>query len=132
MRSLLYKHHSVSRWLLGRPGIDTALITVVDDTALHYACQSGALLDIVAQLAELSRRQGSLNLKEVTGWTALDWAVDKAVICDSIAHASIALYLAWLGADCKPCRRRAGPVTFQTWLDEGCQQQAQYILGGLH
>ena len=70
MWSLVCQHHSVSRWLLGRPGLDTALTTVVDDTALHCACQDGAPLDIVAQLAELSRRQGSLNLKDGTGWTA--------------------------------------------------------------
>ena len=50
-------------------------------------------------------------------------ALDIAVRC---GHYSIALYLAWLGADCAWYYRRAGPVTFHTWLDEGCQQQAQY------
>ena len=45
---------------------------------------------------------------------------------DMYGHASIALYLAWLGADCKPFHLRVGQVTFQTWVDEGYQQQAQY------
>ena len=120
MLSLSNKHHSVSRWLLGRPGIDTTATDAEDnDTALHFACRRPTPLEIVAQLAELSRRQGNFNLKNGTGLTGLDWAVVKR-------HPSIALHLAWLGADCKPFHRRAGPVKFQTWLDEGCQQQAQY------
>ena len=62
MVSLANKHHSVSRWLLGRPGIDTFQTTsYYGTTALHIASWSGAPLDIVAQLAELARRQGTLN-----------------------------------------------------------------------
>ena len=96
MASLVNKHHSVSHWLLGRPGINTALTKVYSGTtALHIACNSDdAPLDILAQLAELSRQQGSLNLKDGAGFTGLD----RAVV---FRHASIALHLAWLGADCK-------------------------------
>ena len=96
MESLTNMRHAVSRWLLGRPGIDTALTKVYSGTtALHIACNSDdAPLDILAQLAELSRRQGSLNLKDGAGFTGLD----RAVV---FRHASIALHLAWLGADCK-------------------------------
>ena len=116
MRSLLYKHHSVSRWLLGRPGLDTVTTTVNAETALHWACHFGAPLDIVAQLAELARRQGSLNLKDVAGWTALDCAV-------KIGRTSIALHLAWLGAGCR-VENKLWPegVTLQTWLDAGLAQ----------
>ena len=115
MSSLYTKHHSVSRWLLGRPGIDTALTTVSAATALHIACRYSAPLDIVVQLAELARRQGTLNRKDDSGRTGLDWAV-------KYGHTSIALHLAWLGTDCQPYNRRAGPVTLQTWLDEGLAQ----------
>ena len=115
MRSLLYKHHSVSRWLLGRPGLDTVTTTVNAETALHWACHFGAPLDIVVQLAELSRRQGSLNPK-ATGYTALDLAV-------MIGHTSINLYLAWMGAGCR-VENKLWPegVTLQTWLDAGLAQ----------
>jgi len=66
MSSVSRQHHAVSHWLLGRPGLDTTASTAVEaDTALHLACLRGAPapldLDIVAQLAELSRWQGSLN-----------------------------------------------------------------------
>ena len=61
MWSLARKQHTVSRWLLGLPGLDTASTAEVADTALHCACRFGAPLDIVAQLAELARRQGTLN-----------------------------------------------------------------------
>jgi len=115
----LYQHHSISRWLVGRPGIDTALTTVSAATALHIACMRPTPLDIVAQLAELSRQQGSLNQKDNSGRTGLDRAVVRG-------QDSIALHLAWLGADCQPYNRRAGPVTLQTWLDEGLAQDAQY------
>jgi len=122
MWSLARKQHLVSRWLLGLPGLDTASTAEVADTALHCACRFGAPLDIVAQLAELARRQGNLNPQTLSTYsTGLDYSA--AVM---FGHDSIALYLAWLGADCMSCDRRAGPVTLQTWLDEGFQQQAQY------
>ena len=62
MWSVFGKHHSVSRWLLGRPGIDTAPTAESAETALHYACRCGAPLplDVLAQLAELARWQGTL------------------------------------------------------------------------
>jgi len=121
MCSLIGEHHTVSRWLLGRPGHDTGLTTIsIAYTALHIACRYSAPLDIVVQLAELARRQGTLNRKDDSGRTGLDWAV-------KYGHTSIALHLAWLGAGCR-VEYKLWPegVTLQTWLDAGLAQDAQY------
>ena len=116
MFSLRNQNHAVSRWLLGRPSIDTALTAAGGITALHVACGYGTPLDIVAQLAELSRRQGSLDIKHDSRRTGLDIAVMRG-------HTSIALHLAWLGAGCR-VENKLWPegVTLQTWLDAGLAQ----------
>ena len=48
------KQHSLSRWLLSLPGLDTSLRNRINCTALHRACWHKAPLDIVITLVRLS------------------------------------------------------------------------------
>ena len=72
----------------------------------------------MVQLAELARQKGTLNLKDRSGRTGLDYAVDVVR-----GDTSIALHLAWLGAGCR-VENKLWPegVTLQTWLDAGLAQ----------
>ena len=54
MIALYFEHHSLCRWLLSLPGLDTSLRDKGDSTALHWACRFDAPLDIVIALARLS------------------------------------------------------------------------------
>ena len=98
MMALYNKRHSLCRWLLSLPGLDTSLRDEYNSTALHLACGCGAPLDIVIALVRLSSWK-TVNMKDSVGETALDWAVQKN-------NTSAALYLSWLGAE---------EVTLQTW-----------------
>jgi len=51
------------------------------------------------------------------GRTALELAVE-------LDQTSTAIYLSWLGAQCKGENRKYDDVTLQTWLDAGCRQDA--------
>ena len=93
MRALLFTRHSLSRWLLSLPGLDTNISSKNNFTALHCACWSGAPLDIVMSLTRLSSWE-TVNRKDNWGRTALDLAVKRN-------NASAALHLSWLGAECK-------------------------------
>ena len=120
--------HSISRLLLSRPGLDTTLRSRDDLTALHNACNPGfksdrtglkngrAQLDIVISLARLSSWE-TINMVDFEDSTALDYTVRSN-------QTSAALYLSWLGAECKEENRKYEhkEVTLQTWIDEGCQQ----------
>ena len=53
----------------------------------------------------------------MNGHTALDEAVEKDEL-------STAIYLSWLGAECKDENKKFDDVSLQTWLDAGCQQDA--------
>ena len=109
MATLLCKHHSLCRWLLSLPGLDTNLRDEDNFTALHYACQWGAALDIVITLATLSSWE-TVNGKDKWGGTALDWAAR----CN---NPSAALYLSWLGAECREENRKYSEVTLETWIE---------------
>ena len=60
-------------------------------------------------------------MKDSWGDTALDCAVMRI-------NTSAALYLSWLGAECKEENIKYSEVTLQTWIEAGwvCQQEAQY------
>jgi len=58
-------------------------------------------------------------VKNIDGETALDEAVKGN-------KTSAALYLSWLGAECEEENRKYREVTLQTWIEAGCQEDAQY------
>ena len=78
----------------------------------------GAPLDIVIALVRLSSQE-TVNRKTSSSNTALDYAVLSN-------NTSAALYLSWLGAECREENRKYSEVTLQTWIEAGCQQEAQY------
>ena len=118
MRALQYKHFSIARWLLSLPGLDPNLI---DDeykwSAVHFACEYGAPLDLVIKLAKLSSWE-TLNRDTLTG-TPLEWSI---LNCKT----SNVLYLSWLGVECREDRKKYSVVTLQNWIEADCQQEAQY------
>jgi len=125
MCSIVFRQNTITRWLLGRPGLDTSISEgkINNRTALH-ACMARNRsdpipLDIVIHLAKLCTKE-TLNHRDQWGNTALDWALD----CNG--HTSAALYLTWLGVKCKRGNRTAGSVTLQSWMEAGRQQDAQY------
>ena len=119
MWSLVYQHHSLSRQILAHPGLDTDIRTGNNVTALHWACWTDTPLDIVIIVTKLSSWE-TLNRKvKGCGDTALDRAVRNK-------NTSTELYLSWLGADCKAENKKYTDVTLQTWIEAGCQQEAQF------
>ena len=129
MGALNGEHHSLCRWLLSLPGLDTSLREEYDHTALHWACIYGAPLDILITLVRLSTWE-TVNMKTRETLTALDLAVVRD-------NASAALYLSWLGAECREEFRNCyftgqgeqltfTKVNLQTWTEAGCQQDALY------
>jgi len=116
------KHFSICRWLLSLPDIDVNLIDdVYFSSALHAAANVNAPFDLVISLAKFSSKE-TMNSKlhgSLHALTALDVAVQK-----NLPLPSIAIYLSWLGAECKEENRKFSNVTLQTWLDAGCQQDA--------
>lgn len=125
MCSIVFRRNAISRWLLGRPGLDTSISEgkINNRTALHaciaHNCDDQVPLDIVIHLAKLCTKE-TLNHRDQWGNTALDWALD----CDG--HTSAALYLTWLGAKCKRGNLMDGSVTLPSWIAAGRQQDAQY------
>ena len=131
--SLNEGHHSLTRWLLSLPGIDTNYhATTMNVTPLHIACSFKHPLDIVIALAKLTNWD-TVNKKttpsEGEGKTALDLA--------SFVNPSAALYLTWLGVECKEglrncyytgnfVRHTFTEVTLDTWRESGCLQDAQF------
>ena len=118
MMALRNERHSLTRWLLSLPGLDTNLRERGNETALHYACYYGAPLDIVIALVRLSSWE-TVNMKDRIGYTALDWAIRSN-------NTSAVLYVSWLGAECKEEKRKYKEVTLQTWIEVGPQKDAQY------
>ena len=123
MVAVLKRHHSLCRWLLSLPGLDTSLQKQYpapenNCTALHQACIFGAPLDIVIALVRLSSWE-TVNMKDRIGYTALDWAIRSN-------NTSAVLYVSWLGAECKEEKRKYKEVTLQTWIEVGPQKDAQY------
>jgi len=119
--ALIKKRHSICRWLLSLPDI---IVTDVCSTsapnssyvsALRCAAYNKTPLDLIISLTRLSRPE--IKTKDQNGNTALDIAVEKEEF-------STAIYLSWLGAECKEENRKFRNVTLQTWLDAGCQQDA--------
>ena len=111
MVALIKKHHSLSRWLLSLPGLETNICDGNSNTSLHKACEYDAPLDIVIALVRLST-WGTVNMKNRYGRTALDWAV-------LFNNRSAALYFSWLGAECKRENRNYRGVTL---LGRGYEQ----------
>ena len=126
--SIIEKHYSITGWLLSLPGLDVNMkLGRVQFTAFHLAAvrKEGIPLELLITLATLASKE-TINLKitndgydehRFSGSTALDIAVKED-------HPSTAIYLSWLGAQCKEENRKFGDVTLQTWLDAGCQQDA--------
>jgi len=112
MAALYNERHSLSRWLLSLPGLDTKLRDEFNYTALHRACHSGAPLDIVITLVRLSSWE-TVNMKDRYGGTVLDWAVQSN-------NTSAVLYLSWLGAECREEYRKYKyrEITLQTWTSQ--------------
>ena len=81
----------------------------VNYTALHYACSRFTTpVDIVITLARLAGR-AVLDQADSTGNTALDCAVQWN-------RTSAALYLTWLGANCKQKNKRFTEVATNQML----------------
>ena len=94
--ALAWGCHSISRWLLGQIGLDTAVSNDDNWTALHFASRYTPL-DIVVRLAELSSKQ-TIDQQDRWGDTALDMAVrwpGGAIRAPTPSAAD--LYLSWLG-----------------------------------
>ena len=88
-------------------------------TAVHHACiDKGTPLDIVIQLVNLCSKE-TVNMRTDFGHTPLD----LAVMC---RNTTAALYLSWLEAECREENRKYREVNLNSWIDEGCQQEAQY------
>ena len=83
---------------------------------MHYACWYDTPLDITIQLIKLSSWQ-TVNKK-----TGCDTALDLAAQYST----STAIYLSWLGAECREENRKYKEVTLQTWIEADCQEEAQY------
>jgi len=119
MVALLGKHHSICRWLLSLPGIDTNIKAAVDSVeeyaAFCIAAARGAPLDLITSLARRASKE------KTDGLTALDRAAGLAV---EFKRTPTMIYLSWLGANLGEEHNRFGHVTLQTWLDAGCQQDA--------
>ena len=95
--SLTAGHHSFTRWFLSLPGIDTnQRFMPTNFTALHIATIRGHPLNIVITLAKLAN-WNTVNGKTLSDSTALDLAFGN--------DTSAALYLSWLGAECRENRR---------------------------
>ena len=130
--SLWFKQQSISRWMLSLECLDTNICFEENWTSLHHACIYETPLDIVITLTRLSTWE-TINKKNSDGKTALDKAVEQY-------HTSAALYLSWLGAECREENQNcytSGPrgnsvrntftkLDLQTWIEAGCQQDAQY------
>jgi len=127
--SMIEKHYSITSWLLSLPSLDVNMkFGPLLFTALHLAVSrdGGSPLELLITLTKLASKE-TINLKTTNdadgsvyrwiGCTALDIAVKSD-------QTSIAIYLSWLGAQCKEENRKFGDVTLQTWLDSGCQQDA--------
>jgi len=114
---LQIKRHSLSRWLISLPGLDTNLKDRDNQPALHWACFYGTPLDIVITLVRLSNQE-TVHRKNCDGDTALDFAARR--------NTSAVLYLSWLGLECREWNRKYREVTLQTWLEARCQKEAQY------
>ena len=131
LNSLNNRSHSFTRWLLSVPEIDT---NISDEGlgALHVAADISVPMDILVKISKLSTWE-TINRKNSSGETALDWAVQRN-------NTSAALYLSWLGAECREENRNCYStgylrnrvkhtftvVTLQTWIEAGCQQDAQF------
>jgi len=121
--AIINGHNSICRWLLSLPGIDVNdgffLFVAIHAAAAH--CDKTPL-DVVITVAKMTSKH-NINRKLPQGeWeeedvTALDIAVQKTPL-------STAIYLSWLGAECKEENKKFGDVTLQTWLDAGCHQDA--------
>jgi len=115
--ALFFENHSICRWLLSLPDIDVNSISNYNSSILHVAATTNTPFDLLIALTRLASKE-TIDLKwSLTGQTALDLAVENNKL-------STAIYLSWLGAQCKDENRKYDDVTLQTWLDAGCQQDA--------
>ena len=120
MFSLGYNHFALSKWLLGLPWLKSDMKTDLSFTALHYAFfpATPTPLEIVILITKLSNWE-TVNMKDIDGDTALDLASQDG-------KTSAMLYLSWLGVECREENRRYREVTLHTWIEAGCQQEAQF------
>ena len=115
--------YSISRWLLSLPGLDPNICDGNNRAALQFACMSDQTpLDVLIHLVKLTSWQ-TINMREYYGHTALDMLIQYN---DKNHGTSAALYLSWLGAECKEENRKYREVSLQSWLEAGRHQDAQY------
>jgi len=121
MAALTEGHHSICRWLLSLPGIDTNNKSVINSVEVHmafyFAVSYNAPLDLIISLERLASKEKTDGLSANDLRLAADNAVERN-------QTPTIIYLSWLGAEFKEEHRRFGHVTLQTWLDAGCQQDA--------
>ena len=131
MYSLHRCHDSLTRLLLALSP-DISLRDRWDQTCLHLAAASNSPLDILVLLARLASKETLDSRSLPNGATALDLAI-------RYRQTSLALHLAWLGADCREENRNRytlnsqeltelsfTEVSLQTWLEAGEKTAAQY------
>jgi len=120
MAALTYRCHSLSRWLLSQPGLDTSLSSAIQAiTALHCACLYQTPLDIVIILVRLSS-------PETINKCGLPGLIDTAI---KNYHTTTALHLCWLGLATVNIETNEEVndvnfygITLQTWIDAGCRR----------
>jgi len=118
------KRYSICHWLLSLPNIDVNMkwghIQSGYVTVLHSAAARDPPLDLMISLVRLSSEK-TINMKCTKslydGLTALDIAVKES-------KTSNAIYLSWLGAQCKKENKKYDDVTLKTWLDAGSHHDA--------
>jgi len=118
-------NYSITSWLLSLPGLDVNIkCGRFLFTALHMASREGLPLEPLIILATLASKE-TINLKMNNDGSGHEFICSTALdIAVKFDHTSIAIYLSWLGAECKDENRKFCDVTLQTWLDAGCQQDA--------
>jgi len=121
--AICHKQYHICRWLLSLPDIDVNMKCGPDGdcSALHIAVSVRLPLELMISVVRLASKE-TINMKctiesPYIGLTALDIAIKKGEI-------STAIYLSWLGAQCKDENKKFGDVTLHTWLDAGRHQDA--------
>ena len=77
MVSLMYKHWSISEYLLSQHSIDTDIKNNSGYTALQEACHHGASTDIVRKIVTKSSHQTINSRTRILGRTPIMFAVSE-------------------------------------------------------
>ena len=103
--AICHKQYHICRWLLSLPDIDVNMKCGPDGdfSALHVAVGVRLPLELMISVVRLASKE-TINMKctkegPYIGLTALDIAIKKGEI-------STAIYLSWLGAQCKDEKKK--------------------------